>query len=77
VVFLKNKNVNVLPWSGNSPDLNQIENLWKRQLTPSKYTSTEELLKAFQDAWYKVPSNICRSLVSSMPKGLQLVKKSK
>ena len=75
VALLKNKNVNV-----NSPDLNPIENLWsllKRQLTLMKYTSAEELWKAFQDAWYKVSSNICRSLVSSMPKRLQLVKKSK
>jgi len=73
VAFLKNKNVNVLPWPGNSSDLNPIENLWsvlERQLTPMKYTSTEELLRAFQDAWYKVPSNICRDLVSSMTKRL-------
>jgi len=46
-----------------------FDNLWsllKKQLTPMKYTSTEELWKAFQDAWYKVPSNKCRSLVSSV-----------
>ena len=78
--FLKNKIVNVLPWPGNLPDLNPIENLWsvlKRQLTQMKYTSTLELWKAFQDACYKVSLNICRSLVSSMPKRLKLVKKSK
>ena len=46
VAFLIQKNVNVLSWPGNSLDLNPIENLWsvlKRQLTPMKYTSTEEL----------------------------------
>ena len=39
VSFLKNKNVNVLPWPGNSPDLNPVKILWsvlKRQLTPMK-----------------------------------------
>jgi len=69
-----------IPKINNVNDLNPIKNVWsvlKRQLTPMKYTSTEELRKAFQDALYKVPPNICRSLVSSMPKRLQLVKKSR
>ena len=26
--FLKNKNISILPWPGNSPDMNPIENLW-------------------------------------------------
>lgn len=78
--FLKNKKINVLPWPGNSPDLNPIENIWgiiKKKMTPMRHNSVEELWNAVQDEWYKLPRNLCEKIVSSMPKRLQLVKFSR
>ena len=78
--FLKNKNIEVLPWPCNSPDLNPIENIWgilKRQLRPMKYNSTEDLWNAVQNKWYNLSRNLCRKIVFSMLKRLHLVKKIK
>lgn len=77
--FLKNKNIEVLPWPGNSPDLNPIENIWgilKRQLRPIKHNCAEDLWNEVQNKWYNLSRNMCQKIVYSMPKRLQLVKKS-
>jgi len=53
--FLKQKNVEVLPYPGNSPDLNPIENLWnilKNKIKSINYNFAEELWKLCQDEWY-------------------------
>lgn len=78
--FLKNKNIDVLPWPGNSPDLNPIENIWgilKRQLRPMKHNSAQKLWNEVQSKWYNLSRHLCQKIVFSMPKRLELVKKSK
>ena len=78
--FLKNKHIDNLPWPGNSPDLNPIENVWgilKRKVTTMAHNSADGLWKAVQDEWYKLSAKLCKKIVSSMPKRLVLVQKSK
>lgn len=78
--FLQNKNIDVLHWPGNSPDLNPIENIWgilKRRVRPMAHKSATELWNEVQSEWYKLSHNVCKKIVFSMPKRLELVKKSK
>ncbi|VEN63703.1 unnamed protein product [Callosobruchus maculatus] len=46
--FLSEKNVRVLPWPGNSPDMNPIENLWKltkREVAKEAITNKRQLIE--------------------------------
>jgi len=59
-----------LPWVGQSPDCNPIENLWSL-LCPS---TKEDLIAAINRVWYcEIPVAICRNLVLSMGRRLQQV----
>ena len=54
--LLKIRGLTVLPWPGNSPDLNQIEPCWyhlKRQVSkrPTRLTTKESVIKAYQAEW--------------------------
>ena len=49
--FLREKNVDILDWPGNSPDLNPIENLWhvmKNKVADQHPTSMESLKTAIK-----------------------------
>lgn len=76
--FALNK-VDVLPWPAQSPDINPIENLWhelKKQLEGKKCKNKEELWRSVQQAWYSIPIETCRNLVTSMPRRLEAVIKN-
>jgi transposase len=70
----------VLDWSGNSPDLNPIENVWNHMKNKLKKAITyipvlkEEIMKL----WVLQTTQEClKKLSDSMPKRLQLVIKPK
>jgi len=68
----------VLPWVGQIPDLNPIENAWaelerrlrKRSTAPK---TKDELFSALQQEWAAIPSSYFKKLVESMPRRVQSV----
>ena len=43
----------------------------------NKYNSAEELWNLCQDEWYRISHEVCQRFVVSIPKRLEVVKKSK
>lgn len=80
--FLSENNVVVLPWPGNSPDLNPIETLWailKMRLRGETISNRSQLIAAIIEKWYRdspIPDT-CRRLISTMPDRVQAVIKAK
>ena len=72
----------VLEWPGNSPDLNPIENLWsivKTRLRKQDCTTKTKLIQSVIHIWYHDDEikNICKKLVLSMKKRVDLVLKAR
>lgn len=80
--WLHQNNVQVLgPWPGNSPDLNPIENCWvhlKKKVAEKNPTSLPDLKRIIVEVWtQEITSELCRSLITSMPRRIQAVLQNK
>ncbi|KAJ4440914.1 hypothetical protein ANN_10762 [Periplaneta americana] len=80
--FFNKKNIQVLPWPGNSPDINPIENLWsicKRRMQKMDCSTKEKMISALIGVWFhdEEMKNICGKLVESMPNRLRAVIRNK
>ena len=75
--FFKLKKIQILDWSGNSPDLNAIESLWtilKDKVFERQPTNAKMLEQAIKEVWVReMTTEYCRSHVESMPKRLEAV----
>jgi transposase len=74
--FLNGKNVRVLPWCGNSPDLNPIENLWaivQRRVNRAQVRNRDELLNAVRTSFAEISIEYLHALYRSLPRRLLAV----
>ena len=80
--FLESNQVNVLPWPGNSPDLNPIENIWgimKGRISQQTHTTKSQLIASIIRTWFRdeeFHDKLQRS-IDSMPRRLQKVIEAK
>jgi len=80
--WFQQNNINVLKWPAQSPDLNPIEHLWqhlKRQLNAYEVppAGVHELWERVEKEWEKIPKEVCRNLIESMPRRIEAVIKAK
>ena len=80
--FFEEKDIAVLDWPGNSPDLNPIENLWatiKRRIEKTDCSTVQKLISAITRTWYYDDEVVkrCSTLVDSMPKRVKMLIKAK
>ena len=79
---LQGMGLEVLPWPGNSPDLNPIEGLWndmKNEVNKIAITNKEQLIDRLQTVWHgnERISNLARQYIDSMPRRVQAVIKAR
>ena len=79
--YLEQKQISVLEWPGNSPNLNLFENCWhkmKKEMSEKKTSYLEILLEELKKLWcQEMLSTYLKNLSDSMPKRLQMVIKNK
>lgn len=80
--FFKKEELSVLPWPGNSPDMNPIENLWaivKQEMRKTNITTKVQLIETLIKIWHHNENiqNNCLNLVNSMPNRLKMLLKNK
>ena len=80
--WFTNKNMDVLPWPPNSPDINIIENLWDHlahriQARSPHPTSEEDLWVLLQEEWYHIDTSFITNLYNSLPQRVFDIYKAK
>ena len=79
--YLKQKQINIIEWPGNSPDLNPTKNCWhkmKKTMSEKKTTNLGTLKEELKKVWcQEMTAEYFRNLSDFMPKHLQMVIKNK
>ena len=72
--LLECKEISILEWQGNSPDMNPIKTVWnimKTETSNQMPCKKEKMWKRVCEVWYSVPPNVLEQLYISMPKNWQ------
>jgi transposase len=79
--WLRDHDIDVLDWPGNSPDLNPIENLWelmKRRLAKRCPKNLQDVRYWLTHIWcQEISRDLCQNLVNSMPRRISDVLRRK
>jgi len=78
--FLDERDIDVMQWPAQSPDLNPIENLWSILEIKTKArqpANEQELFEILQAAWEELDMHYLHNLVDSMPRRCAAVLKSR
>lgn len=74
--YLKEKNINVMYWPPNSPDLNPIENIWfvlKNRLSKIYCKNKEELIENIHKIANEIEIEIINNTISSMNRRIDML----
>jgi len=74
--FFRDKELQVLNWPANSPDLNPIENIWgilKSAVEKRAPKTLDELEAIVLDEWTKIPKQTILNTIQSMPTRIKQV----
>lgn len=80
--FLQDERIPLLPWPGNSPDMNPIENVWeclKRELAKENITTKVQLIERIIYHWNhnEKLKEIATNCINSMPRRVDALIKAK
>ena len=67
--WLKKKHIKVLEWLSQSPDLNPIENQWRKlkvKVAKRQPRNLNDLEKICKEEWDKIPPEMCANLVKRL-----------
>ena len=81
-MWCRENDVKLLPWPGNSPDMNPIEELWsilKNEIHKVPLTTKHALIERLIYVWFHNDKikNFCRTLITDMPKRVKALKTAK
>ena len=71
IKVIADKNLCLLPWPAQSPDLNPIENLWnemKRRVAGRKFANSARIFDALDKERKALLKNLLENLFKSMPR---------
>ena len=72
--WFKDKNITIMGWPAQSPDLNPIENLWEiidNKIEHANVKTSEELFEQINKVWREIDMRIVDSLIESMPRRMK------
>ena len=72
--YLSDRNINLMSWPSQSPDMNPIEHLWailKRKIRERMPRNIPNLMEIIKEEWELISVETGKKLVDSMPKRVE------
>ena len=78
--FLKEEDVDVMQWPGQSPDMNIIEHVWDhmaREIKDDVFKNCDELFAKLQEVWNNIDIDYIHKLYNSMTERVADLRKAR